>query len=86
MHTTTSRKKIFTKYIYIIFILYRVAITRHISVQSKTNTKTDKRIENSHDVVLQLPHSIAAMEDSENSQLQSSPEMYSLSIKRLRMS
>ena len=36
---------------------------------------------NSHDVVLQLPHSIAAMEDSENSQLQSSPEMYSLSIK-----
>ena len=35
----------------------------------------------SHDVVLQLSHSIAAMEDSENSQLQSSPEMYSLSIK-----
>ena len=28
-----------------------------------------------------LPHAIAAMEDSENSQLQSSPEMYSLSIK-----
>ena len=43
--------------------------------------KYDKRMANSHDVVLQLPHSIAAMEDSENSQLQSSPEMYSLSIK-----
>jgi hypothetical protein len=54
---------------------------RPTSVQSKTNTKTDKRMANSHDVVLQLPHSIAAMEDSENSQLQSSPEMYSLSIK-----
>ena len=54
---------------------------RHTSVQSKTNTKTDKRIENSHDVVLQLPHSIADIEDSDNSQLQSSPEMYSLSIK-----
>ena len=54
---------------------------RHTSVQSKTNTKTDKRMENSHDVVLQLPHSIADIEDSENSQLQSSPEMYSLSIK-----
>ena len=53
---------------------------RHTSVQSKTNTKTDKRMANSHDVVLQLPHSIAAMEDSENSQLQSSPEMYSLSV------
>ena len=54
---------------------------RHTSVKSKTNTKTDKRSENSHDVVLQLPHSIADIEDSENSQLQSSPEMYSLSIK-----
>ena len=54
---------------------------RHTSVQSKTNTKTDKRIENSHDVVLQLSHSIADIEDSDNSQLQSSPEMYSLSIK-----
>ena len=54
---------------------------RRTSVQSKTNTKTDKRIENSHDVVLQLPHSIADIEDSDNSQLQSSPEMYSLSIK-----
>ena len=54
---------------------------RHTSVQSKTNTKTDKRMANSHDVVLQLPHSIADIEDSENSQLQSSPEMYSLSFK-----
>ena len=54
---------------------------RHTSVQSKTNTKTDKRSENSHDVVLQLPPSIDDIEDSENSQLQSSPEMYSLSIK-----
>ena len=36
---------------------------------------------NSHDVVLQLPPSIDDIEDSENSQLQSSPEMYSLSIK-----
>ena len=54
---------------------------RHTSVQSKTNTKTDPRSENSHDVVLQLPHSIADIEDSDNSQLQSSPEMYSLSIK-----
>ena len=54
---------------------------RHTSVQSKTNTKTDKRIDNSHDVVLQLPHSIADINDSDNSQLQSSPEMYSLSIK-----
>ena len=54
---------------------------RHTSVQSKTNTKTDKPIENSHDVVLQLSHSIADIEDSDNSQLQSSPEMYSLSFK-----
>ena len=54
---------------------------RHTLVQSKTNTKTDKRMENSHDVVLQLPHSIADIEDSDNSQLQSSPEMYSLSFK-----
>ena len=54
---------------------------RHTSVQSKTNTQTDKRIENSQDVVLQLPHSIADIEDSENSQLQSSLEMYSPSIK-----
>ena len=54
---------------------------RRTSVQSKTNTKTDKRIENSHDVVLQLSHSTADIEDSENSQLQSSSEMYSLSIK-----
>ena len=54
---------------------------RHTSVQSKTNTKTDKRIDNSHDVVLQLSHSIADIEDSDNSQLQSSPEMYSLSFK-----
>ena len=37
--------------------------------------------DNSHDVVLQLSHSIADIEDSDNSQLQSSPEMYSLSIK-----
>ena len=49
---------------------------RHTSVQSKTNTKTDKRIENYHDVVLQLPHSIADTNDSDNSHLQSSPEMY----------
>ena len=34
-----------------------------------------------HDVVLQLSHSIADIEDSDNSQLQSSPEMYSLSFK-----
>ena len=34
-----------------------------------------------HDVVLQLPHSIADIEDSDNSQVQSSPEMYSLSFK-----
>ena len=54
---------------------------RHTSVQSKTNTKTDKRIETSHDVVLQLPHSIADIADSENSQSQSSLEMYSPSIK-----
>ena len=54
---------------------------RHTSVQSKTNTKTDKRMENSNDVILQLPLSIDDIEDSENSQLQSSPEMYSLSIK-----
>ena len=54
---------------------------RRTSVQSKTNTKTDKRIDNSHDVVLQLSHSIADIEDSDNSQLQSSPEMYSLSFK-----
>ena len=54
---------------------------RHTSVQSKTNTKTDKRMENSNDVILQLPPSIEDIEDSENSQLQSSPEMYSLSIK-----
>ena len=54
---------------------------RRTSVQSKTNTKTDKRIDNSHDVVLQLPHSIADIEDSDNSQVQSSPEMYSLSFK-----
>ena len=47
----------------------------------KQNTKTDKRIDNSHDVVLQLSHSIADIEDSDNSQLQSSPEMYSLSFK-----
>ena len=53
---------------------------RHTSVKSKTNTKTDKRSENSHDVVLQLPHSIADIEDSENSQSQSSLEMYSQSI------
>ena len=53
---------------------------RHTSVQSKTNTKTDQRSENSHDVVLQLPHSIADIEDSDNSHLQSSPEMYSLNI------
>ena len=53
---------------------------RHTSVKSKTNTKTDKQRENSHDVVLQLPHSIAAIEDSENSQSQSSLEMYSPSI------
>ena len=38
------------------------------------------RSENSHDVFLQLPQPIADIEDSENSQLQSSPEMYSLSI------
>ena len=54
---------------------------RRTSVQSKTNTKTDKRIDNSHDVVLQLPHSIADTNDSDNSHLQSSPEMYSLSFK-----
>ena len=54
---------------------------RHTSVQSKTNTKTDKRMENSNDVILQLSPSIDDIEDSENSQLQSSPEMYSLSIK-----
>ena len=53
---------------------------RHTSVQSKTNTKTDKRSENSHDVVLQLPHSIADIEDSEISQSQSSLEMYSPNI------
>ena len=53
---------------------------RHTSVQSKTNTKTDKRMANSHDVVLQLPHSIADIDDSDNSQLPSSPEMYSLSF------
>eukprot|EP00942_MAST-04A_sp_MAST-4A-sp1_P014145 g14145.t1 len=47
---------------------------RHTSVQSKTNTKTDKRMENSNDVILQLPPSIDDIEDSENSQLQSSPE------------
>ena len=52
----------------------------HTSVKSKTNTKTDKRSENSHDVVLQLPHSIADIADSENSQSQSSLEMYSLNI------
>ena len=38
---------------------------RHTSVKSKTNTRTDKRSENSHDVVLQLPHSIADIADSE---------------------
>ena len=38
-------------------------------------------MENSNDVILQLPPSIEDIEDSENSQLQSSPEMYSLSIK-----
>ena len=54
---------------------------RHTSVKSKINTKTDKRSENSHDVVLQLPHSIADIPDSENSQSQSSLEMYSLSFK-----
>ena len=59
-------------YIYIIYIW---------SVKSKTNTKTDKRrSENSLDVVLQLPHSIADIPDSENSQSQSSLEMYSLNI------
>ena len=47
----------------------------------KNKYKTDKRIDNSHDVVLQLSHSIADIEDSDNSQVQSSPEMYSLSIK-----
>ena len=55
---------------------------RPTSVQSKTNTKTDKRMANSHDVVLQLPHSIDDIDDSDNSQLPSSPEMYhSLSFK-----
>ena len=53
---------------------------RHTSVQSKTNTITDQRSENSHDVVLQLPHSIADIEDSEISQSQSSLEMYSPNI------
>ncbi len=53
---------------------------RHTPVKSKTNTRTDKRSENSHDVVLQLPHSIADIEDSENSQSQSSLEMYSPNI------
>ena len=38
-------------------------------------------MENSNDVILQLPPSIDDIEDSENSQLQSSPEMYSPSIK-----
>eukprot|EP00942_MAST-04A_sp_MAST-4A-sp1_P011199 g11199.t1 len=52
----------------------------YTSVKSKTNTKTDKRSENSHDVVLQLPHSMVNIEDSENSQSQSSLEMYSLNI------
>ena len=50
---------------------------RHTSVKSKTNTKTDKRSENSHDVVLQSPHSIVNIEDSENSLSQLSLEMYS---------
>jgi hypothetical protein len=38
------------------------------------------RSENSHDVFLQLPQPIADIEDSENSQSQSSLEMYSPSI------
>ena len=49
---------------------------RHTSVQSKTNIETDKRIENSNDVILQLPPSIDDIDDSDNSQLPSSPEMY----------
>ena len=36
---------------------------------------------NSHDVVLQLPQSVADIEDSENSHSQSSLEIYSPSIK-----
>ena len=44
--------------------------------QSKTNIETDKRTENSNDVILQLPPSIDDIDDSDNSQLQSSPEMY----------
>ena len=55
---------------------------RHTSVQSKTNIETDKRTENSNDVILQLPLSIDDIDDSDNSQLPSSPEMYhSLSFK-----
>ena len=55
---------------------------RHTSVQSKTNKETDKRIENSNNVILQLPPSIDDIDDSDNSQLLSSPEMYhSLSFK-----
>ena len=39
-------------------------------------------MENSNDVILQLPPSINDIDDSDNSQLQSSPEMYhSLSFK-----
>ena len=68
---------------------------RHTSVQSTTNTHTDTRIENSHDeiythntnkdyVVLQLPNSIDDTEDCENSQSQSSIEMYSTSIKEIQ--
>ena len=37
---------------------------RRTSVQSKTNTKTDKRMENSNDVILQLPPSVEDIEDS----------------------
>ena len=55
---------------------------RHTSVQSKTNIETDKRPENSNDVILQLPPSIDDIDDNDNSQLPSSPEMYhSLSFK-----
>ena len=54
-------------------------VTRRLN--QKQIQKPINEIDNSHDVVLQLSHSIADIEDSDNSQLQSSPEMYSLSFK-----
>ena len=55
-------------------------VTHRFNQKQILRTKTGQRSENSHDVVLQLPHSIADIEDSEISQSQSSLEMYSPNI------